>query len=669
MRRVLAGFLAFTAITATLLILPVYAAPSPTPKPVEASIDSVALGSATAPEGEAVVTTDGEVVAAGELAPVTPEPSAAPPPVEPAPPAAMPSTPTAPTSAEQPAPASSGDEVPGVPALTVSRPETDVFSTVGVTWSLDGPVSGVTAQVRVKDKSGKWGRWSDLEMEDAAAVPAADGSLPAGGRGGTAPYWTGDAYGIELVLQTADGSTPQDVQLELIDPGTSPADSAPGKPTARDQAQAGMYMPGIYSRAQWGADERLRTWAPEYAPTLKAATIHHTADRNTYTREQVPEILRATFAYHAVSLKWGDIGYNVLVDKFGRAWEGRYGGLASTVIGAHAGGFNTGTFGVSMMGNYDVVEPPRVMLDAVAHVIAWKLSLYRVSPHGTTTLTSSGGGTAKYATGVSVNLPTIFGHRDVGSTACPGRYAFARMSYIRSTVAAMQSNIGLYEPAEVWTRSADQSVTRVHRGNPGDVPLTCDWDGDGRDTVGLFRRGQFILFDSNSPTAPITAAFYYGNPTDIPLCGDWDGDGDDTVAVWRGGQFFLRNANSSGVSSTYFAFGNPTDAPLAGDWDGDGADSPAVHRDSYFFWTNSDQQGVTDGYRSFGLSGDRPVTGDWDGDGADNLGVARAGVFYLADRTAGQPYDYLYYGNITDNPVAGDWDDAGTDEIGVSRGY
>ena len=69
--------------------------------------------------------------------------------------------------------------------------------------------------------------------------------------------------------------------------------------------------------------------------------------------------MRSIYRYHAVSRGWGDIGYNVLVDKFGRLWEGRYGGLASTVIGAHAGGFNTYTFGVSMLGNYDVVRRPQ----------------------------------------------------------------------------------------------------------------------------------------------------------------------------------------------------------------------------------------------------------------------------------------------------------------------
>ena len=88
--------------------------------------------------------------------------------------------------------------------------------------------------------------------------------------------------------------------------------------------------------------------------------MHHTADTNNYTADQVPAMMRSIYRYHTVSRGWGDIGYNVIVDKYGRLWEGRFGGLASTVIGAHAGGFNTGTFGVSMLGNYDTTPttPP-----------------------------------------------------------------------------------------------------------------------------------------------------------------------------------------------------------------------------------------------------------------------------------------------------------------------
>src|SRR3954469_21679524 len=59
-RRTLAGSAAFLAFTGTFVILPVYAAPGPKAPPVEPAIEEVALGSVAEPEGDAVVTADGE---------------------------------------------------------------------------------------------------------------------------------------------------------------------------------------------------------------------------------------------------------------------------------------------------------------------------------------------------------------------------------------------------------------------------------------------------------------------------------------------------------------------------------------------------------------------------------------------------------------------------------
>jgi hypothetical protein len=62
-------------------------------------------------------------------------------------------------------------------------------------------------------------------------------------------------------------------------------------------------------------------------------------------------------------------------------------------------------------------------------------------------------------------------------------------------------------------------------------------------------------------------ALNYGNPGDKPLTGDWDNDGIDTIGVYRNGQFMLRN-NTIGFAEIVFALGNPGDMPIAGNWDG-----------------------------------------------------------------------------------------------------
>ncbi len=388
MRRVIGGLAAFLAFTGTFLVLPVYAAPAPEAEPVATSTEQVEMGSVQAPAQEADVQE-------GTTEPVSGVSDSA-------------------------------------PTLSVSKTDTDGFSMVGVTWAFDAAVTDTVVQIRVQDQAGAWGDWTAVTVEDADQDANADSGARM--RGGTAPLWTGPSTGVEAELVTRTGAQPTDVTLDLVDPGTSAADGSLSAPEIQDTADAAMAMPDVYSRAQWGADESIRTWDPQYASTIKAATLHHTADTNNYTADQVPAMMRSIYRYHTVSRGWGDIGYNVIVDKFGRLWEGRYGGLASTVIGAHAGGFNTGTFGVSMLGNYDTAPTTPAMITAVEAIIAWKFSLYGVNPTGTVTLTSSGGGTSKYAAGVKVTLPTIFGHRDVGSTSCPGKYGYARLGEIRSVV-------------------------------------------------------------------------------------------------------------------------------------------------------------------------------------------------------------------------------------------
>jgi uncharacterized protein with LGFP repeats len=377
-RRLAVGSLAFVASLATITVLPVYAAPSPEAVPVETDSVDVALGSVEAPAPAADLQE-------GTTAPVAGVPDTA-------------------------------------PVLTVSESDVD-FSLVGVTWAFDPAVTDVLVQVRVQDGDGDWGGWTEVGTEDVEQ----QGDVDAVVRGGTEPLWTGPSTGVEAEVVTRSGAMPSDVQLTLIDPGESEADGSLDDPDIQDTADAALAMPAVYSRAQWGADERIRTWAPEYAPTIKAATLHHTASSNTYTADQVPGILRGIYAYHAVDRGWGDIGYNVIADRFGRLWEGRSGGLASTVIGAHAGGFNTGTFGVSMLGDHDVTGVPQGTVEAVVQVIAWKFSLYGVDPRGRTTLST-------------LTLPTVFGHRDTKSTACPGRYGYARLPEIRDRVAWVLAN-------------------------------------------------------------------------------------------------------------------------------------------------------------------------------------------------------------------------------------
>ena len=135
---------------------------------------------------------------------------------------------------------------------------------------------------------------------------------------------------------------------------------------------------------------------------VRLAVVHHTAGTNSYTRAQAAAIVRGIEVYHVQGNGWNDIGYNFLVDRFGTVYEGRGGGVDRNVIGAHAEGFNTGTAGIALLGNYTSAVPPLAQQNALATLLAWRLDVAHVDPRSTVVYTS--GGNAKFRAGQVVTL-------------------------------------------------------------------------------------------------------------------------------------------------------------------------------------------------------------------------------------------------------------------------
>ncbi len=198
----------------------------------------------------------------------------------------------------------------------------------------------------------------------------------------------------------------------------------------------------------------------------------------------------------------------------------------------------------------------------------------------------------------------------------------------------------------------------INYGLGGDYPITGDWDGNGTDTIGIYRNGSFYLRNSNT-IGFADLEFAFGLPGDQPVSGDWDGDGTDTIGVYRNGQFLLRNSNSAGPADTSFYLGNPGDVGIAGDWDGDGLDTTGVFRPSngVIFLKNTNESGFADIALNYGLANDQPVIGDWNDDGIDTIGVYRNGSFYLRNsNTIGFADIVFALGIPGDMPISGNWD-------------
>ncbi|MFF7895009.1 N-acetylmuramoyl-L-alanine amidase [Streptomyces sp. NPDC007907] len=205
------------------------------------------------------------------------------------------------------------------------------------------------------------------------------------------------------------------------------------------QRQAKPYIgprPSIVTRRGWGADEGLRESGFRYTKKVKAAFVHHTASGNNYACSQVPSLIRSIYRYHVKSMGWRDIGYNFLIDKCGKIYEGRAGGVAKPVLGAHTLGFNSNSMGIAVLGTYGSKKPSKAAVNAIARLSAWKLGLYGMNPKKKTTLKSAGSNL--YSKGTNVRLNVISGHRDGFKTECPGGKLYGKLGSARSKAAQYQ---------------------------------------------------------------------------------------------------------------------------------------------------------------------------------------------------------------------------------------
>ena len=300
------------------------------------------------------------------------------------------------------------------------------FTLVGLHWQGPGSV-----EFRTRTIAGRWSGWSPAAPEDEDRPdPGAGERGRAGWRLGN-PYWTGPSDRIEYRLL---GSVRR-LRAWFV---WSPASLVPTRSPAVAAA------PLIVNRSGWNADETIRRSQPAFAPALRFAVVHHTAGANKYTRAESAAIVRGIELYHVKGNGWNDLGYNFLVDRYGQVFEGRYGGIERNVVGAHAEGFNTGSTGIALIGEYSGAGATPEALAALESLIAWRLDVAHVDP--LTTLSAISGGNARFAAGLPVFMRVVSGHRDTGFTACPGDALYRQLD----TIAAAASQIGLpkvYAPA------------------------------------------------------------------------------------------------------------------------------------------------------------------------------------------------------------------------------
>lgn len=268
-----------------------------------------------------------------------------------------------------------------------------------------------------------------------------------------------------------------------------------------------------------------------------------------------------------------------------------------------------------------------------------------------------------------------------------------------------------------WILDYDGSGTETSQdstpsfGRAGDIPVTGDWNGDGKTEIGtrgvratLCPAGNcfYLDYDTSSgfggwdgcSTDICTPGF--GLAGDKAVSGDWNDDGITEIGIFREStRTWALDSNTNSGFGTWDGcgtdrciivpgFGSSGDTPVTGDWDGNGTTKIGFFRDNgvdttgdYNWFLDMNNDGIIDACvidkcLQFGLDADTPVTGDWNGDGTTEIGVARKNTgnwdWYL-DYDTSSRYGFwdlgtcsttvdkciIGFGLDTGDPVTGDW--------------
>ncbi len=308
------------------------------------------------------------------------------------------------------------------------------FNALETRWEATTPPgSALTFAVRTSADGVQWGEWHPVfadnhARDDEATDGPTYGDLHIVGNATHAQYRI-DATGLRGAPPTLRGFALTAVSTRIA------GALGGGDGGVRAQAFDGK---NLIPRSGWNADEKLRykedekakkreeIWTPEFRPVQKII-VHHTV-----TRDPEPDpkaTIRAIYQFHAVQRGWGDLGYNILIDQQGTVYEGRHGGRG--VVAGHTLGYNYGSVGVAVLGNYKDRDMSKAARSALLAFV--KAHAPDLDPVGK---------------GFFVNkeCPNISGHRGFVNSTCPGDAFYPTMNNLRRELKGLPAWTG--DPAK-----------------------------------------------------------------------------------------------------------------------------------------------------------------------------------------------------------------------------
>ena len=334
----------------------------------------------------------------------------------------------------------------GPPAPTLAQRWLGTVTPQGTTVTLEHPADLVGLEWRAPARAGVWLRFRGRDGGWSSWVSAGCNghgpeARPAADRHVGEPIWTGGTSSVQVRATRALSG----VRLHLVNVSAGagaarharagPLALTAGLPLATPILPAGPGQPPIIARRAWAQGISPPSVAPEYG-AVRMAFVHHTENPNGYAASEVPAMLRAIYVFHRYVKGWHDIGYNFVIDSYGRIFEARAGGIDEPVVGAQAGGYNQASTGVAVLGTFTAVPISTAARHALEALLAWKLSLHGVPAQGSVTVrvNPEGASYSKYPANARVPLPRIAGHRDADTTECPGNVLYGELPAIRAGV-------------------------------------------------------------------------------------------------------------------------------------------------------------------------------------------------------------------------------------------
>jgi hypothetical protein len=164
----------------------------------------------------------------------------------------------------------------------------------------------------------------------------------------------------------------------------------------------------VVRRAEW-TTTRPRLDVIRAAGEYRRLTVHHTASPRapltdpTDVAQELEGILTGHMERH-----FGDLAYHLAIDHAGRVWEGR----PLAYEGAHVLSANEGNLGIVLLGDFDAHAPSPAQQSTLEATVSLICHLYDIPGE------------------------RVYGHRELASSACPGKHLFAGVRRFRETLGA-----------------------------------------------------------------------------------------------------------------------------------------------------------------------------------------------------------------------------------------